>query len=154
YSPFASDALLYRYPDGLNPLTRDTNTRTGHFGLNLNGDAQQWRWTVTGNFDRSVSRTLTQRGIAAPGLQARLDAGDPDFNPFAPLPIADLVSLPADQAHSASNVGSLEAFAAGPLASLPAGKINASVRVGARTSDYETGSYRLGIAQSADLGRD
>lgn len=122
-----SDSLLgLPTAGGTNPLTRSNDNGTLHGGFSLNGDlSPKWRWSVTGNWDREESRTLTDR---ASGL--------------------------TDRAVSVSNVGSLDALANGSLLPLPAGDISASVRASARTSDFDSESLRGGLFTDNSIGRD
>lgn len=47
FSPFASDVALFRYYEGPRPLTRESDNRTAHLGVALNGDLLPWRWSFT-----------------------------------------------------------------------------------------------------------
>lgn len=154
WSPFADDVQLSRYPSGALPLGRDSSTRTGHLGFSLNGDASPWRWSVTGNYDRTESESTTATGLDASLLQARITAGDPALNPFGPLPSTLFGARAPDTSQSLANVGSLDALVSGPVAELPAGQINTSIRVSGRTSDFSSSSFRSGIERASDIGRD
>ncbi|WP_431469325.1 TonB-dependent receptor plug domain-containing protein [Sphingosinithalassobacter sp. LHW66-3] len=154
FSPFSGPVELYRYYPSLAPLTRSTDGRTAHLGLAINGDSEEWRWSVTGNYDYSTSETFTDRGVDASGLQAALDAGDPGVNPFATPPLALLDALPVDRTRSASSVGELQAQIAGAPLSLPTGDVTTSLRVGATTTDFESETLRSGIMRSSSVSRD
>ncbi|HEY0622878.1 TonB-dependent receptor [Sphingomonas sp.] len=155
FSPFAADTQLYRYYDQFSPLERSSNNRSLQGGFSLNGDlSPRWRWSVTGNWERSERRTLTDTGVDTLVLQSRLDAGDPAFNPFGAIP-ADMWAIrPADRSNSVSNVGSVNALVSGPLAKLPAGEISTSLRVAGRTNDLTAQSLRRGLFTTSDIGRD
>lgn len=122
-----SDSLLgLPLAGGTNPLTRSSDTGTLHGGFSLNGDfSTRWRWSVTGNWDRIESRTLTERET---GL--------------------------TDRAVSVSNVGAIDALVNGALFPLPAGDISASMRASARTSDLDSESLRGGLFSTNAIGRD
>jgi hypothetical protein len=155
FSPFANDVQLFRYYDQFAPLERSSNNRTLHGGFSLNGDiTPRWRWSVTGNWDRVENRTLTDTGVDTAFLQSRLDAGDPAFNPFGPIPGDAVFIRPSDRSKSVSNVGSIDALVSGPIAKLPAGDISASFRASGRTSDLESVSLRAGQFTATDIGRD
>ena len=155
FSPFTADTRLFRYYDQFAPLERSSNSRTLHGGFSLNGDiSPRWRWSVTGNWDRVESRTLTDTGVDTAFLQSRLDANDPGFNPFGPIPADAVFIRPSDRAKSVSSVGSIDALVAGPIAKLPAGDISTSIRATGRTSDLASESLRSGVFSSADIGRD
>ncbi len=140
------------YPP-LGPLTRGSDSRTAHLGFTVNGDAQPWRWSVTGNYDHVTSQTVTDTGFDPSEMQALLTAHDPSFNPFATLPMSLLAVRPADLANSMSSVGSLDAMLNGPIATLPAGKITTTFRATAKTSAFDSSSLRSGLAQSGHGSR-
>jgi hypothetical protein len=103
-----------------------SDTGTLHGGFSLNGDlSPKWRWSVTGNWDRVESRTLT-----------------------------DTDSGRTDRARSVSNVGSIDALVNGALLPLPAGDISTSIRASGRTSDLQSDSLRGGLFAASDIGRD
>ncbi|MBB5711235.1 TonB-dependent receptor [Sphingomonas xinjiangensis] len=157
FSPFAQDVQLDRFYDELLPLSRSTRSTTAHAGFSFNGDGlpwdKEWRWSLTGNYDRTNSRTITQRGIDLSPAQALADANDPGFNPFGPLPLFALNSLPANFAQSTTNVGSVDALLNGPLFKLPAGDVATSIRVSGRTSDLDSYSLSNGVARTGDISR-
>lgn len=122
-----SDSLLgLPIAGGTTPLARNATTGTLHGGFSFNGDIlPSWRWSVTGNWDRVESRTVTDTNA---GL--------------------------ADRALSVSNVGSIDALLSGPIFELPAGDVSTTVRATARTSDLSSESRRGGVFAAADIGRD
>ena len=89
-------------------LRRRTLDDTLHAGGTLNGDMAQWHWNVTGNGDLERNRTTTT------------DLGQL----FAP-----------GNAESRRASGNLDATADGPLAALPTGDIDLTVRA-AESADY------------------
>lgn len=110
---------------GTDPLERSGATTTLQAGVSLNGDlSSKWRWSVTGNWERAETRTLTDRDT---GL--------------------------TDRAQSVSNVGAIDTLVNGPLAELPAGAINTSLRLSGRTIDLDAESRRAGLFTASDIGR-
>ncbi|MFZ5747092.1 MAG: TonB-dependent receptor [Pseudomonadota bacterium] len=154
FSPFANDVSLFRYADGQTALKRSATTQAGHLGFTLNGDGADWRWNVTGTWDRTTTHSVTDNGLSTDLMQAALDANDSTFNPFGALPASLIAYLPADIADSHSNVGALNFQTSGKLFRLPAGEVNTSIRVGGTTSDYTSDSLRAGVAQSSSISRD
>jgi hypothetical protein len=154
FSPFSRTVQLSRYIDGSLPTRRSTEGRTAHAGFTVNGDALPWRWSLTGNYDRTTSSSVTTTGFDVAPLQARLNANDATFNPFAPIGMASLGIRPADIVKSTSSVGSLDALINGPIAKLPAGDISVALRVSGRTTDFDSNSLRAGIARSGNVARD
>jgi hypothetical protein len=154
YSPFSDDVTLFRYADAAGPLLRQTRGRTGHGGLTLDSNIKSWRWTFTGNYDiaRTVTRTDTNADTAA--IQARLLAGDPTLNPFAPIGDGLLVLAPEDRAESISRSGDAQIVFNGSPFSLPGGPVMASVTLGGNMIDLESETLRGGATQLRDLSRD
>ncbi|MGJ3629016.1 hypothetical protein AB5I41_23050 [Sphingomonas sp. MMS24-JH45] len=113
------------------PLTQRAETTDLHLGTTLNGDAGRWRWTVTGTADRDSSDTVTQVGLDGAGLP-----------------------LPDNTGRSRTTSLDLTSLASGPAFALPAGDANASIRIGASSSDFSSRSTRGGIAAQGDVSRD
>lgn len=148
YSPFPTAVIVRRYPE-TDPLTRNGETTSGNAAFALNGDVGRWRWSLNGNYNRSVSDTRTERGFDATALQAAVRAGTLD--PFGDL--GNLVRI-ADRAHSVSSVAGLNGLIAGSPFALPAGEANTSIRVAGTTNDFRSDSTRSGVATATSLGRD
>ncbi|WP_448502803.1 TonB-dependent receptor [Sphingomonas sp.] len=142
FSPFANDVRVLRYTDALGPLMRESRTRDVEAGFSMNGTASGWRWTLTGNAQRSQNDTDTDRRLDTSGFSA---------NPFGPLTGVALAA--PDTARSVSNVARIEGVANGNLFALPAGDASTSLRLGLRRQDLESRSVRAGQVQSADIGR-
>ncbi|WP_333573478.1 TonB-dependent receptor [Sphingomonas sp.] len=110
------------------PLTASSRTITAHLGTTLNGDglpwSSAWSWSLTGNYDRTESKTITDRGFDSRGL-----------------------ARPADRGESTSNVGNVDALLRGPLFKLPAGDVSTSLRIGGSLSSYDSTSFRGGAFQ-------
>ncbi|NNG58359.1 porin family protein [Sphingomonas paucimobilis] len=153
YSPFGTSATVARLTDAYGPLTQDNTGLTAHFGTVLNGQlSSKWRWSVTGAYDRAESRVATDTGLDIAAFQARLNAGDPTANPYGPL---DGIGLgPRNFARSTSSTGQVDALLNGRVFALPAGDVQASVKVGGQTSDFSSRSFRFGQEQSGDVSRD
>lgn len=152
YSPFANDTTLLRYL-GTDPLTQGTRDVTGHLGFTLDKDVAKWRMSLTGNYDHSVTRTRTVRGIDITDLQAGLLAGDPTLNPFGAISDSLLDTRQIDRARSKSDSGDLQLVATGSLFELPAGPINASFKGGISALGLDASSTRLGVVTESGLSR-
>jgi uncharacterized membrane protein YgcG len=118
--------FLGQDPVALRGLTRESEGRTAHLGIILNGNVRPWRWSLTGNYDNVLSTNRTDTGIGN-----------------AP-----------DTARSVSSVGTAELVTSGPLFDLPAGDVSATIRAGFDTRDFSSETVRSGIAQGRDLSRD
>ncbi|HEV2080788.1 MAG TPA: TonB-dependent receptor, partial [Allosphingosinicella sp.] len=153
FSPFASDVTLFRYYEGPRPLTRESDSRTGHLGVSLNGDMLPWRWSFTANYDRSNNRNLSDTNPDLSVVQARIVSGDPDLNPFAPLAANMIVSGPRERSRSLTRSGDAELVASGPLLRLPAGEVATSLKFGVDSRSLHSESNRGGVDQERDLAR-
>lgn len=118
--------LLGPDPTDDDALRRESEGRTAHVGLALNGTMRPWRWSLTSNYDNVLSSSETETGTATS----------------------------PDRTRSVSSVGTTELVTSGPLFDLPAGDVSATVRAGFDTRDLSSTTLRRGVAQSRDLSRD
>lgn len=153
FSPFGQPVQLYRYLVEAGALGQSVRGTNAHLGLTLNGEIKPWRWSFTGNYDRNETRTSTERGYDMGGVQSALVAGDASVNPFAPAAPGLLGSPLTDRARARSSAFGGDLLVNGPLFTLPAGRVTASVRIGASQNDFSSRSLRAGIARSADFDR-
>ncbi|GGI76438.1 hypothetical protein GCM10007973_11630 [Polymorphobacter multimanifer] len=151
FNPFANPVSLFRYGEGTGPLLRQTENLTGRVGVALNGDVGAWRWSLNVNYDRAETDTLTDRGLDTAALQARLDAGDPAFNPFSAGAIAG--TLRQDRARATTDLGEAELVATGSPLLLPAGAVSTTFKAGFETRRQGSISDRGGLVQEVDLSR-
>jgi hypothetical protein len=124
-----SDSLLglpSNDPDSRTPLTRSGETWNNHVGLGLNGDIAPWRWNFTANYDRVENDSETERRAGAA----------PD--------VAESINQSADA----------QLVLNGPLLTLPAGRVNSTVRLGGELRSFDSGSTRGGIFQETSLSRE
>jgi uncharacterized membrane protein YgcG len=144
FSTSADDVDIDRVPSGYDPLKQRNSALTYHLGTGFNGQfGTQWRWSLTANYDRVESETFSETGFDVSALQARLDAGDPTFNPLGPINPLDYALAPANRGQSTSNSGTVDALVNGKLLKLPAGDISTAIRVGGSLSSLDSQSYRL-----------
>ena len=155
FSPFASDVRVYRYLDAPGALGRETDSLTGGLGLVVDGFlGEDWRWTLSGNYDRIETDTLTGRGFLIEPFQSRLTANDPAANPFGAVTPTDFTRLADDTANSVSQVLSTELVLNGDIFELPAGGISSTFRVGADTRSLDSTSVRSGQTTERSQSRD
>lgn len=154
FSPFDEEVTLSRYVEGM-PLEQTSRSITSHAGVTLNGSiGTNWRWTVTGKYDRVDSRSFTDLGVDPSGLEAALAAGNPGINPFGPLLPPLIGPIAGNYAASTSTTGAADALLNGNLAKLPAGEIATSLKLGAETNDFSSRSFRSGVIRDGDISRD
>jgi hypothetical protein len=158
FSPFSQNVQLQRYYDNLNPLTRSNGSQSLRGELTINGDSapwiKSWRWSVNANYQQTGSDTTTTVGFDPSLAQARLNAGDPSFNPFGPIPY-DLLGNRADSwSESTAKVGNVEFLTNGSILKLPAGDITTSLRLAGRTNDLDSRTSRAGVITPGAVSRD
>lgn len=157
-NPFSTSPMatpVSRVLDAL-PLNRETDSLTGGLGLVVDGFlGEDWRWTLTGNYDRIETDTLSGRGFATVGpFQTRLNANDPTANPYGVLSSSGFVRLSDDTANSVSQVLSTELVLTGDVFDLPAGGISSTFRFGADTRSLDSTSVRSGLTTERSQSRD
>ncbi|MDB5418747.1 MAG: TonB-dependent receptor, partial [Phenylobacterium sp.] len=152
--PFApGGATVDRSVAAFGPLRLTTDTWTGHLGSGLNRDIAKWRLSLTGAYDHSDVLTHSDTGLDAATLQARLSGLDPTFDPFSPLPRDQLTLRAQDEARALSDGLNVHFLANGPLVTLPAGPLFASLKLGDAQSWFSSNAFRFGATQSVDLSR-
>lgn len=158
WSPFSRDVQLLRYYDNLSPLSRGNGSQSLRGEVTVNGDSapwiKSWRWSVNANYQQTGSDTTTTVGFDPSQIQALLDARDPNFNPFGPVPYELLGNRPDSWNESTAKVGNVEFLTNGSVLKLPAGDMTASVRVAGRTNDLSSRASRLGVITNGSVARD
>ncbi|MBB4799177.1 hypothetical protein HNP32_002933 [Brevundimonas bullata] len=130
-----AEQLYLTAPDA---LSRTTDTLAGKVGALVDGYLGDWRWTLTGGYDRTETKTRTGRGLDQDALQAGVTAGLID-----PFGDADqLPRLPFDTARSVSSSGNLEAVINGTAWEAPAGALTSTFKVGFDTQTLDSESLR------------
>lgn len=156
-SPFSRDVNVYRYIADPGAVTRDNETLTGNLGLLLDGYVGDYRWTLSGAYDRVETDTVTGRGLDATAARAAVTAGT--LNPFGAL-AASSFTRRVDTANSVASGGNLEAVLTGDLFDAPAGGVNGTIKLGGdtRTLDAESSRYNDATGTNAfnsrSIGRD
>ncbi|WP_313103898.1 TonB-dependent receptor, partial [Brevundimonas sp.] len=142
-----SEQLYLNAPDA---LSRTTDTLAGKVGALVDGYLGDWRWTLTGGYDRTETKTRTGRGLDQQTLQAGVTTGAID-----PFGDADLLPrLPFDTARSVSSSGNLEGVINGTAWEAPAGSLTSTFKVGFNTQTLDSESVRSGVFSERSLSRD
>jgi hypothetical protein len=142
-----SEQLYLNAPDA---LSRTTDTLAGKVGALVDGYLGDWRWTLTGGYDRTETKTRTGRGLDQQTLQAGVTGGAID-----PFGDADLLPrLPFDTARSVSSSGNLEGVINGTAWEAPAGSLTSTFKVGFNTQTLDSESVRSGVFSERALSRD
>lgn len=156
-SPYAAMIGTDRFTPtlpGAEALIRSGSDRSGKIGTTVNASGKVWSGTLTATYDRSDSRTLSDRGLDLASYEAALAAGDPAADPSLPLGAAFQIARPGDSATSSSDIGAADLTVNGSPFSLPAGDVSLTARVGGSITRFRSDSLRQGVAQAADLARD
>ncbi len=130
-----AEQLYLNAPDA---LSRTTDTLAGKVGALVDGYLGDWRWTLTGGYDRTETKTRTGRGLDQDALQAGVTAGLID--PFGDADQAP--RLPFDTARSVSSSGNLEGVINGTVWEAPAGALTSTFKVGFDTQTLDSESLR------------
>ena len=131
--------ILRAFPNE-GPLTRRSTSENFALGTALNWQEGKWRLSSTGNAEYTHSVSRTDNGPDLSDAQARLDAGDPTFDPLGDL--APIVLLPRDRSRSNRYTLSLDGTANGPLFTLPAGEATATFKVAGASTGIDSKSTR------------
>ena len=153
FSPFSQAVTGYRYIDAPGSLSRDVDTLRTQVSAAANGRVKDWRWNLTGDFDRTATDTTTGRGLDASAFQAAVAAGDPTVNPFGVISSSLYKTLAADTAHSVSTSASAELVLNGSLFQLPAGPLQTTFKVGANSKSLDSKTVRSGVTTTRDITR-
>ncbi len=153
FSPFSQAVTGYRYIDAPGSLSRDVDTLRTQVSMAANGRVKDWRWNLTGDFDRTATDTTTGRGLDASAFQAAVAAGDPTVNPFGVISPSLYKTLAADTAHSVSTSASAELVLNGNLFQLPAGPLQTTFKVGANSKGLDSKTVRSGVTTTRDITR-
>lgn len=121
--PLASD------PD--QPLRAANRSETFHAGGSSDGRIGKWRWSLTGNYDRGVSRSTSERNLGA-----------------GPAAIVQ-----TDRTRTLTNTGEADLVLSGGLFDLPAGPVRTTIQGGWRGIGLDATSERSGVITLTDLGR-
>lgn len=155
-SPFArqaGDETIFRLlPAAGGALRRDTDTRSVETGLAVNGQAGEWRWALTGNYSRALTRTRTDRSDLS-GLATQIAAGDPGVDPFAP-DLGQGLGFTRDTSRSVSQNADANFNIAGSPFLMPAGPLTLSLTSGYEWRAIDSEATTAGVLSTADLSRD
>lgn len=151
FSPFSQDVILNRYFTTPQPLSRDSVTHSAQFSSSLNTYLGDFRWTVTGEYGRTISDSSTFRNVDLTALQAGVLNGS--INPFAADFGSNLQFMAPDLSSSVSQNLAIRSNLSGAVLSLPAGDIRVTFNTGYTHSSQDSESWRSGVTTLSSLGR-
>lgn len=135
-------------------LARNATTDALHGGLTLGGNLSKFTWTMTGNIDRSITSTRTDRGVDVAALQASILAPGSTINPLSSSYTGPAPMLARDTARSQTDTSNGIYTLSGPLLELPAGALRTTLRAGFATTRLNSQTVRSGLATTTRLARD
>ena len=156
FSPFPAttpptlSTSITRLYDDPGALRRSNDTTTGTAAVLLDGYLSEWRYSLTGTYDRTETDTTTGRGYDAAVLQGLING---NANPFAELR-PETLRRRTDTANSVSSGGNLEGTLNGKLWEGPAGNLQSTFKFGADTRTLDSESNRDTVLTSTSLQRD
>lgn len=115
-------------------LLGDTPLQSGQrsesFGVSatLSGLVAGWQTSLSAFYSHNRNANIYDRGYDISAVQARVDAGDPDFDPFGPWPATPLLS---DRTRFRSDMLGATFNASNSILKLPAGDVGTSLTVNA-----------------------
>ena len=151
FSPSGTDIVINRFFESPRALERENETNTFQTGGTINHLLGGWRWTVTGNYARIDSETITTRNVDFSGLRAAVLAGT--SNPFAADFGNDLVFLAPDLASSLSQTIETRSTLAGSPFTLPAGEAQVTFASGFTRQMLDSDTWRSGVTTDVSLRR-
>jgi iron complex outermembrane recepter protein len=146
-------ALIPAVP-GYGPLERSASNLTGHIGFGINRDHGKGQITLTGNYDHSFTRTISDRAFRLDTYANAIAAGeiDPVTNPdIAPLYI---VSQPADVSRSYTDTASLDLLYNTSFVPLPAGDVSITSHLTGSTSTFRSNRLLNATLAASRVHRD
>jgi hypothetical protein len=153
FSPFAGDVTVYRYLDAPWSQLRVQDNFKGQLAMAANGYVGDWRWSLTGNYERNDSKTTTGRGVDSAPWKAAIAARDPEVNPFGPVSRALLKINARDVAKSKSRAAKAELVLNGDVAEIPAGRVSSTVKVGGERIEQISDALRNGAPMRSNYDR-
>lgn len=119
------ESLLGLVPVSLITRIQDRENLGGELNLSLNADVGDWLVSLLGNYEYDRTRTLTQR----------IDPGDP-------------LAVARSRTTASSRLANAELTATGPLFSIPAGAVRATVGAALGRDSIRSGQHFLGVETS------
>ena len=152
FSPFPDDVLVARSLDAPQSLGRTTDTLKAEVGAVADGFlGDDWRWTLTGQYTRTETDTVTGRGFDPAPFQTRLDADAADADPFGPLSPSVFARVADDTARSVAQRLDTELVLTGDVWEFPAGGVSSTFKLGADALSLDSASTRGG--ETTDRGQ-
>lgn len=152
FSPFSEDVDVFRYVETGGAQMQDTETFEGTAAFALLGEPGLNSWSLTGSYDFRSRTVDTQGDFLTDGLQAALDANDPNVNPFGDL--LGFGAIEETMTRSDTGTGEIEFVSMNELFSLPAGGVSSTLKLGFQTRDQYNESNQDTVFQETRLARD
>jgi hypothetical protein len=151
WSPFGTDVVLQ--PGLADIPIRVARQRTTTLGLSatLSGTVGGWNVTFLANATQGWSSNRFDRSADIAALQARIDAHDPAFDPYAPLTASARVIT--DRTDSRTRALDAKVLLGKTAVALPAGPATVNLEIGASTMTVTSTGTQAPDLASTDLRR-
>lgn len=162
FSPFTDDVTVVRSFLEPRPLLREVDRETIQGAVSANGRLGDWRWTLTGDYNRTETDTETDRRADIAAI--RQGVADGTLSPFRGDLGTLLPTLTIDRVNNVSQTLTGSGTLAGIVAELPAGPLRVTLNTDAirRTLDGRSvgasgttvsalGRTELGASANIDL---
>jgi iron complex outermembrane recepter protein len=154
-SPYAPGGVATQFAPTsslVGPLERSSNRFTGHGSFGLTRDHARGQITLTGTYDHSYTRSISDRSFNLQAYQTAVAAGSPNANPANE--ISQLYLPTADVTRSYSDNASLDLLYNTSLFMLPGGDVSLTTHLSGSTSTFRSYRVRDMIATPSRVHRD
>jgi hypothetical protein len=154
-SPYAPGGVATQFAPTsslVGPLERTSSRFTGHGSFGLTRDHAKGQITLTGTYDHSYTRSISDRPFDLIGYAAAVAAGTPNANPANEISQAYLPT--ADVTRSYSDTASLDLLYNTSLFVLPGGDVSLTTHLNGSTSTFRSFRVRDMLTTPSRVHRD
>jgi hypothetical protein len=154
-SPYAPGGVATQFAPTsslVGPLERTSSRFTGHGSFGITRDHAKGQMTLTGTYDHSYTRSISDRPFDLIGYAAAVAAGTPNANPANEISQAYLPT--ADVTRSYSDTASLDLLYNTSLFALPGGDVSLTTHLNGSTSTFRSFRVRDMLTTPSRVHRD
>lgn len=154
-SPYAAGGIATQFAPKsslVGPLERANNRFTGHGSFGITRDHARGQMTLTGTYDHSFSRTISDRPFDLQAYGAAVAAGNPNANPANEISQAFLPT--ADVTRSYTDTASADLLYNTALFTLPGGDVSMTAHLSGSTSTFRSFRVRDMVTTPSRVHRD
>jgi len=152
--PFGLEPYMGPSAGNVGALERNANRLSGHLGFSVARDHASGQISLTGNYDHSYSRTISDRPFNLLDYADAVAAGDPSALASNDPTAQFLVTPAADVARSYTDTATLDLLYNSSLATLPAGDVSLTAHLSGSTSTFRSTRTRDLVATPSRVRRD